>query len=304
VCSDAARLKPRYNEVRTVLVRILLLNLLVALAKITFGHATGTISILSDGYHSLTDGASNIAGLVGLRVARKPPDANHPYGHRKFETIAAGVIALFLIILMMEIGQAAFDRFRSGAAPQVTALSFAVMLVTLAINISVVRYERRAGRRLTSELLLADARHTQSDVLTSCSVIAALAGMALGYPILDPAAAVIIVCFIGYAGFDIARDATRILSDQMVISEDDIRSVVESVPHVLGSHHIRSRGTPDHVFLDLHVWMDGTMPLTDAHAVSHSVKDLLMARYPQIADAIIHIEPPPVSAIVDRPPQA
>src|SRR6185503_14967240 len=107
-----------YGEVRVVLVRILFLNLIVALAKILFGHATGTISILSDGYHSLTDGASNIAGLVGLRVARKPPDANHPYGHRKFETLAAAVIALFLIIIMMEVAQSAFARFRSGGSPQ------------------------------------------------------------------------------------------------------------------------------------------------------------------------------------------
>jgi cation diffusion facilitator family transporter len=286
----------RYSDVRTVLIRILFLNLLVALAKILFGHATGTISILSDGYHSLTDGASNMAALVGLRVARKPPDANHPYGHRKFETIAAGVIALFLLIIMVEVAQSAVGRFRSGGAPHVTLLSFLVMLVTLAINIAVVRYERRAGERLSSELLLADARHTQSDVLTSCAVIAALAGTAAGVPLLDPAAALIIVGFIGYAGFEIARDATRILSDEMVISEDDIRAVVERVPHVLGSHHIRSRGTPDHVFLDLHVWMDGAMPLSDAHAVSHAVKDLLMERYPQIADAIIHIEPPPAAS--------
>jgi divalent metal cation (Fe/Co/Zn/Cd) transporter len=78
-----------------------------------------------------------------------------------------------------------------------------------------------------------------------------------------------------------------------VISEDDVRLVVQSVPTVLGCHRIRSRGSADHVFLDLHVWLDGATPLTDAHAVSHQVKDLLMERYPQIADAIIHIEPPP-----------
>ena len=285
----------RYSEVRTVLARILLLNLAVAFAKILFGHATGTISILSDGYHSLTDGASNIAALVGLRVAHKPPDSNHPYGHRKFETLAAGVIAIFLIIIMVEVGQAAYERFRSGGTPHVNALSFTVMAITLAINIAVVRYERRAGDRLASELLLADAHHTQSDVLTSCAVIAALAGTTFGYPLLDPFAALIIVGFIGYAGFEIMREAARILSDQIVISEDDVRAIVLSVPRVLGCHRIRSRGTPDHVFLDLHVWMDGAMPLNEAHSVSHDVKDRLMERYPQIADAVIHIEPPPKS---------
>jgi cation diffusion facilitator family transporter len=172
-------------------------------------------------------------------------------------------------------------------------MSFAIMLSTLAINIVVVRAERNAAQRLSSELLMADARHTQSDVLTSLAVLAALIGSAMGYPILDPLAALLIVGFIGYAGFEIARDAAKILSDEIVISEDDIRHVVERVPDVLGCHHIRSRGSADHVFLDMHIWMDGTTPLTEAHAISHRVKDLLMERYPQIADAVIHIEPPP-----------
>jgi cation diffusion facilitator family transporter len=287
------RTESRYTEVRTVLVRILFLNLAVAFAKIIFGQLSGSISILSDGFHSLTDGASNVVALVGLRLAQKPPDANHPYGHRKFETLAAAGIALFLLIIVVEVAQATFVRFSRGGAPAVSTASFAIMFATLAINVAVVRAERRAARRLSSELLLADARHTQSDVLTSVAVIAALAGSALGYPILDPLAAVVIIGFIGFAGFSIARDSARILSDEMVISEDDVRHVVESVPQVLGCHHIRSRGSLDHVFLDLHVWLDGETPLTNAHAVSHTVKDLLMERYPQIADAIIHIEPPP-----------
>src|SRR5205814_4304802 len=127
---------------------------------------------------------------------------------------------------------------------------------------------------------------------TSLAVIGALGGTAIGYPILEPVAALIVVFFIGHAGFDIARDAARILSDQIVISADNVRRIVASVPTVLGCHHIRSRGSADHVFLDLHIWLDGATPLTEAHAVSHRVKDLLMEQYPQIADAIIHIEPP------------
>jgi cation diffusion facilitator family transporter len=290
---DRESVLDRYSDVRTVLVRILFLNLLVAFAKIAFGYVTGTISILSDGFHSLTDAASNVAALVGLRVARKPPDADHPYGHRKYETLAAGTIAVFLMIVMVQIAQTALARFRTGGAPAITLSSFAIMLTTLAINVAVVRAEKRAAKRLSSELLMADARHTQSDVLTSLAVIGALAGTAAGFPILDPVAALVVVVFIGHAGFEIARDAAKILSDAIVISEDDIRRVVQSMPSVLGCHRIRSRGSADHVFLDLHVWLDGATPLRDAHAVSHKVKDLLMERYPQIADAIIHIEPPP-----------
>jgi divalent metal cation (Fe/Co/Zn/Cd) transporter len=124
-------------------------------------------------------------------------------------------------------------------------------------------------------------------------VIAALVGVRAGLPILDPIAAIVVAGFIGYSGFQIARTTTSILSDRIVIADGDLEAVVMSVPGVLGCHHIRTRGSSDHVFLDLHVWMPPGMPLTDAHHLSHVVKDRLMARFPQIADAVIHIEPPP-----------
>jgi cation diffusion facilitator family transporter len=283
----------RYAEVSRVLIRVFFLNLAVAVAKIMFGYLTGAVSILSDGFHSLTDSASNIVALVGVHVARRPPDDNHPYGHRKYETIAAATIVVFLAIVVVEIGRTAFNRVRSGHQPEITPTSFAVMTATLLVNLVVARYERRAGARLTSEVLFADALHTRSDVFTSLTVIAALAGTALGFPLLDSLGAAIVVGFIGYAGFKIARDTSRILSDEIVIAEADIREVVMGVPDVLGCHHIRTRGSADHVFLDLHVWMAANTRLEEAHRRSHEVKDRLMARYPQIMDAVIHIEPPP-----------
>lgn len=282
----------RYADVAAVLGRVLVLNLGVAAAKIAFGYASGTVSILSDGFHSLTDTFSNVVALVGIRMARKPPDADHPYGHRKYETIASGLIFLFLLLVVVEVVRTAVGRL-GGPPPAVTALSFGVMLVTAAVNVGVVRYERRAGERLSSELLLADATHTRSDLLTSIAVVAALVGVKAGYWWLDPAAALLVAVFIGYAGYDIARHAARILADSVVVAEDDVRNVVMSVPTVLGCHHIRTRGSADHVFLDLHIWFAPETPLRTAHDVSHVVKDRIMNRFPQIVDAIIHIEPPP-----------
>jgi cation diffusion facilitator family transporter len=161
------------------------------------------------------------------------------------------------------------------------------------VNLAVVAYESRAAARLGSEVLLADAMQTRGDVWSSLTVIGALVGARLGVPILDPLAALVVAGFIGYAGYQIARATTGILSDRIVIADADLESVVLGVPGVLGCHHIRTRGSTDHVFLDLHVWLPPAMPLTEAHDLSHVVKDRLMARYPQIADAVIHIEPPP-----------
>jgi cation diffusion facilitator family transporter len=284
----------RYSEVSIVLTRVLVLNLIVATAKIAFGYTSGAISILSDGFHSLTDSASNIVGLVGIRAAGQPPDEDHPYGHRKYETVAAAALTVFLMLLFIEILRNAFNHLSGRTAPTAISMaSFVVMLATIGVNLFVVSYETRAARRLGSEVLLADAIQTRGDVWSSLTVIVALIGVRLGWPILDPIAALVVAGFIGWAGYQIATATTPILSDRIVIAESDLERVVLSVPGVLGCHQIRTRGSSDHVFLDLHVWLPPEMHLKDAHALSHVVKDLLMARYPQIADAIIHIEPPP-----------
>jgi cation diffusion facilitator family transporter len=295
--ADGARegvlIATRHQDVTRVLARVLVFNLAVAAAKLILGYATGAVSIVSDGFHSLTDSASNIIGLVGLRAARKPPDADHPYGHRKFETLAAAAIFIFLVFAVLEVGRAALKRLADPAPPEVSWISFAIMLATLGVNLWVVRYEKGEGRRLSSELLLADAVHTRSDVFATIGVLISLVAVALGYPLLDPIGGVAIAMLIARTSYQIARDTSGILSDRMVINEEDIRGVVMGVPEVVGCHHIRTRGSMDHVFLDLHVWFPAEMALHQAHSLSHHVKDRLMARFPQIADAIIHIEPPP-----------
>jgi cation diffusion facilitator family transporter len=251
------------------------------------------VSILSDGFHSLTDSASNVVGLVGISVAQRPPDHNHPYGHRKYETIASLGILLFLVLVMVQVLRTAFARLADGGTARASAADIVVMLGTLVVNVLVVAYERRQAVRLNSEVLMADARHTRSDVLTTSAVIVALIGVSVGFPALDPIAALLVAGFIGHACWGIAQDASRILSDEIVIAEDDVRAVVQSVPGVLGSEKIRTRGSADYVFLDLHLWIDGGTSLQAAHATSHIVKDLLMAKFPHLADVVIHIEPPP-----------
>jgi cation diffusion facilitator family transporter len=193
----------------------------------------------------------------------------------------------------LEVLTAAYDRLVSGGVARVFPEGIGVMAATLGVNVLVVQYELREARRLRSEVLHADAMHTRSDVLTSSTVLGALVGVWLGYPWLDPLAAVVVAGFIGRAGWNIAQEASRILSDQIVIAEHDVQTVVRSVPEVLGCHHVRTRGSADYVFMDLHVWLDGQTPLESAHATSHVVKDRLMKRFPQLADVIIHIEPPP-----------
>ena len=214
--------------------------------------------------------------------------------------MAAAAIAAFLLVVMIEVGRAAWQRFVHGGGPAVSGVSFAVMLATMAVNLGVTIYERRAGARLASEVLLADALHTRSDVLTSLTVIVALAGSALGYPVLDSIAAFVVVGFIGICRLaDRAVDVQHPRRPRHDSRETRCARSSCRCPHVIGCHAIRTRGSADFVFLDLHIWMAPETPLDVAHAISHEVKDRLMARLPEIGDAIIHIEPPPRDGVTD-----
>jgi hypothetical protein len=216
----------RYSEVARVLGRVLILNLAIALAKIGFGYASGAISILSDGFHSLTDSASNIVGLIGIRAAGRPPDDDHPYGHRKYETVAAAAVTVFLALLVIEVLRNAFNHLTGRSElHEISTASFVVMLVTVGVNLGVVAYESRAAARLGSEVLLADAMQTRGDVWSSLTVIGALVGARLGVPILDPLAALVVAEAGGRAGVD--RDAFQCLRIEIRIvrlrREDDAR---------------------------------------------------------------------------------
>ena len=291
-CISHCELADRHTSVVRVLRRVLVLNLAVAAAKIALGVVTGAVSILSDGFHSLTDAASNVVALIDVSAAQRPPNADHPYGHRKYETMASLAILIFMIIVLVQIFETAIGRLRTATMPSVLPASVLLMLATLGVNMLVVRYESKEGRRLNSQILGADAKHTQSDAWTTGAVLAALCGAWLGYPRLDPFAGLVVAVFIGHACWQIARDASGVLADQIVIAEEDIRSVVASTPGVIGCEKIRTRGPADSVFVDLHLWIDGNTPLARAHAISHVVKDRLMERFPQIVDVVIHIEPP------------
>ncbi|MGH9853826.1 MAG: cation diffusion facilitator family transporter, partial [Blastocatellia bacterium] len=160
--------------VRRVLLVTLALNIAVVIGKLIAGFLAGSLSVISDAVHSSVDSLNNIVGLVVMKYATAEPDEDHPYGHAKFETLAAFAIAGFLFVTCYQISLSAIKRLFSHdqAAPEITALTIGVMVVTIIVNIFVTVYERREGRRLQSAFLIADSAHTRSDVLVSCSVLA------------------------------------------------------------------------------------------------------------------------------------
>ncbi|NQU19342.1 cation transporter, partial [bacterium] len=194
-------------RIRRILLTILFLNWLVAALKVIFGLAVNSQSMVADGYHSFADGASNIIGLIGVWYASFPRDKDHPYGHKKYETFASIGIALVLFIVCFNILREGFLRFLNPIVPHISTISFLIMIVTMIINFIVMSYEYSKGKALKSDVLIADAMHTRSDILTSFSVIAAFIFIKLGFPIFDTIFAIVIAIFIGYAGFEILHSS-------------------------------------------------------------------------------------------------
>lgn len=281
----------RYQEIRRILIYVLILNWGVAAAKLFYGWVIRSASMTADGFHSFSDGASNIIGLLGIWVASRPVDQSHPYGHKKYETLTSVAISALLFLVCLNVVREGVIRFLHPVIPKVDVKSFLVMGVTLAINIAVMIYERKWGRALRSDILISDALHTRADILTSTSVIITLIGIKMGYPILDPIGSLIIAVFIGYAAVDILRESSRVLSDGVAIREEEIEKVVLTIKGVKEVHQVRSRGRPDDIHVDLHVLVDPEMHVHRAHHLSYAIENKIKRDLRGVTDVVVHMEP-------------
>jgi cation diffusion facilitator family transporter len=269
------------------------LNLIPAIAKLSVGYATGALSITADGFDSVFDAASNVIGLVAIGIAARPADARHPYGHRKAETLASLIICMLLFVTTWELIVSAFERFRNPAliAAEVNAWSFGALAVSIAVHLLVVWYELREGRRLHSDVLVADALHTRADIFVSLSVIVGLVVVRLGVPLADPVSALIVGAFICKIGLEIIRQATGTVMDEAAMPAERLERVILGVPGVLSVHHVRTHGHEAEVMADLHIRVEPAMSAEQSHAIAHEVARRLRAQEPALKDITVHVEP-------------
>lgn len=286
------KLNEHYRQIRFVLILVLVLNWAVALIKIAYGLMTKASSMTADGLHSLSDGASNIIGIIGIYVAARPVDDDHPYGHKKYETLFSLGIGVLLFIVAFNLAREGYEHLHHAITPTIDVISFVVMLVTLSVNIIVMAYEFKKGKALKSDILISDSMHTRADILTSVTVIVALIGVKNGYPMLDPIATMIISLFIAYSGFEIMKQGSQVLCDKVaILNVKEVEKIVLSVSGVAACHKIRTRGRTDDIYIDLHAQVKGDMQIQDAHKISYDIEDALKKCIAGVTDVVVHIEP-------------
>jgi cation diffusion facilitator family transporter len=281
----------KLQKVKRVLWIVLILNLVVAALKCITGYLIRSNSMLADGFHSMADGSSNIIGLVGITAALKPVDKDHPYGHKKFETFAALGIAALLLLAIVSILHEAYGRILHPVIPKINLVSFVVMFLTLAVNIWIVRYEKKMGTTFNSDILISDAHHTNSDIYVSLSVIASLVATKLGINWFDTVASLVIAGLIARAGYEIVKHSSSVLCDKAVLDETKIVELALSIDGVIGCHKVRSRGRTDDLQIDLHIEVNPEIVVEQAHKISHQVAEAVGHEIEGVSDVMVHIEP-------------
>ena len=294
------------SEVRKVLIITLLLNLLVMAIKAGVGWLTGSLSLLADALHSVTDSANNILGLVTNHYANPQPDRDRPYGHQKFDALGALGIAAFLGIACFEILSGAVERLiNGGKVVKISPNELWILLIVLGINIFVTFYERRVGQRLGSAILVADAKHTMSDVWVTIMVIGGLIGVWQGQvwnipqlQSLDVFLSFPVAVLVFSSGWKVLRENLPWLVDEMAIlyegsanAPEVIHAIAIDVPGVVNCHSIASRGVVGRqVFIDMHMIVDA-VDVETAHRITEEVEARLEERFSPVR-ILIHVEPP------------
>jgi cation diffusion facilitator family transporter len=263
-------------------------NFCLLLLKLVVGVATGSMAVRGDAIHSLSDLANNVLAWFVIGASTRPPDREHPYGHRKFETIAVFALATLLTVLAIELALAALRREPTPIAAEPWAL--ALMLCVLGINIVVATWETIWARRLGSDILHADARHTFADVLTTGVVIAGWQIAARNHPWLDTVCALGVAGLILYFAYDLFRRATPILVDGAALDPETVARTVAMVPGVCNVVSVRSRWTGATAAVDLTATVDPSLSTRAAHEISDVIEQTIERRF-GIEDVTVHIEP-------------
>ena len=289
----------REREIYTVTLIGSAVNALLIVLKFLAGFLGKSSAMIVDAVHSLSDFISDVVVLVFVRIAGKPRDKGHEYGHGKFETLASLIIGVMLGIagigLMINGVESVIRSLNGESLPRPTMLALVIAILAIVSKEWLYRYTMRAGTRLDSQAVMANAWHHRSDAISSVGTLAGIAGaMFLGdkWRILDPVAAVVVSFFIIKSGYDIIRPCISELLEASLPEnkEDEIVRLVKSVPGIEYVHNLRTRRIGNGIAVDLHAKMDGSMTLSEAHALATEAEKAIKNKWGENSFINIHME--------------
>jgi cation diffusion facilitator family transporter len=263
-------------------------NLLVLAVKLVVGLSTGSLAILADAIHSLTDLANNFVAWIVLRLSAMPADREHPYGHRKFETLAVFGLATLLAVMAIEIAKSAFTKESTEIVSG--TLELVLMIGVLVVNVALASWQRYWARRLKSGIMLADASHTFADVLTTVVVIVGWQLSSMGFLMLDRLCALGVAGLVFYLAYGLYKSAFPVLVDEYAIDPEDIKNAVMTVQGVKDAGRIRSRWIGSDIAIDIVISVDAELTTEESHKIADEVEILIEEQF-NVGDAFIHVEP-------------
>ncbi len=266
-------------------------NVFLAVIKLVVGFLYSSIALISDGVHSLSDVITSVAGYFGIKIASKPPDKDHPFGHSRFEPLVAFLIGEALLVVAYEIGRDSLIRLLHGESIEVNGIMLGVTVLSIVAKEAMFRYSVYVGRKLNSQILIADAYHHRSDVLSSVAVLIGLGLQKFGFSRGDALAGLVVAVFLVKVSFEIILENVGYLTGRAPPFElcEEIKKRALSVPNVLGIHDLRAHYVGNKLHVELHVEVPPELSLKEAHDVSEEVKKRI-EEIPEVDRVFVHVD--------------
>ncbi|ALM76153.1 cation diffusion facilitator family transporter [Thermococcus barophilus] len=266
-------------------------NVLLALLKIAVGFMYSSLALISDGVHSLSDVVTSTIGFIGIKISSKPPDRSHPFGHSRFESLFAFFMGLALLLVAYEIGRDSLERIVMGKTIEVNSIMLGVAVFSIIFKEGMTQYTLRIGRKLNNQILIADAYHHRSDVLSTIAVLIGLLAERFGFRYGDSLAGLIVALFIAKVAVEIILQNVNYLTGTSPPFEicEKIKRVALSVDSVVGVHDLRAHYVGPKLHVELHIEVPPGLTLKEAHDVSEKVKRKI-EELDEVEMAFVHVD--------------
>ena len=278
-------------------------NILQTLIKIGFGILGQSAALIADGIHSLSDLLSDLLVIIAVRLGSRKADYEHPYGHRRFETIATVILGVSLVTIGGLISWSVMNRMAHPEhLPVPNFMGLGIAAVSILVNEWLYHYTKRIAKKTRSKLLMANAWHQRSDAISSLVVLFGIGAVMLGYPLADAIAAIVVALMVAKIGLNLVLESIKELVDTSlppkVIAE--IRATIMGIDGVEGIHLLRSRQMGEDALIDAHIVVDPRITVSEGHTISDTVRDELVSRFDDVMDVLVHVDPENDEALFDQ----